>query len=237
MHDGSLVTPKEALLHCESLGLSGEEVATVLGLSEEQVATLNKSLRKSSRGNVLSSLWGLLDRRANPSGTAYSPEKISTDAPLIPLISVLGVLIAAAIGWRLLFMGYKSPPTDRFVTLKGEVNYADGSPVEAPISLMFGLTVDDSETPLYAGVATVDTSTGDFSTSVRVPSKHAPPYIFRVAILNKSLLPLEPEVVPSACSDLLTTPLVVDASIARLTVHCPKPDPKAKDSATGNTIK
>jgi DNA-binding NarL/FixJ family response regulator len=237
MHDGSLVTPTEALLHCESLGLSGEDIVTVLGLSEEQIASLNESLRKSVHGNVMGWLWSLLGGSPHTSATTDSPQNAGADAPLITLLSVLGVLIAAVIGWRLLFMGNKQLPADHFVTLKGAVRYEDGSALETPVSLIFGLSVDDAATPLYAGVATVDASAGAFSTLVRVPSQYAPPYIFRVAILGRSLLPLGPAAVPSACSDLLTTPLVADASRAQITIRCPKPDSKVKDQVTGDAVK
>lgn len=238
MSDGSIVTDSEAVLKCETTGLDVDEIACALGIPQEQVAALLAPPRGGQHGSLTDRLKEILGVGCTPRQSDYHGDSTGAESPLTPLLSVLGVLVVAAIAWRLLFMGSRAAPLDRFVPLQGVVRYEDGSPLTAHATLMFGVQSDSAVAPpLYSGVATVDRDTGVFSTSLRVPSVESPPHTFSVAILDRSLLPLAPEVVPLPCSDLLTTPLVVDAAVAHVTVRIPKPQREMKEGADGMPAK
>lgn len=232
MYDGSVVTDSDAVMKYGTAGLTVDEIACALGLAQEQVAALLASPRSKQNESLSDRLKEILGVGCTPRQTDYQSDRASAESPLTPLLSVLGVMVVVAIAWRLFFMGSRATPQDRFVPLQGVVQYEDGSPLTAHATLMFGVQSDGAVAPpLYSGVATVDHDTGVFSTSLRVPSEEPPPHAFSVAILDRSLIPLAPDVVPLPCSDLLTTPLTVDATVTHVTVRIPKPQREMKERA------
>jgi len=233
MPDGTSISMKDGILQCESLGLVQEDIATLLGMSAEQMTAIQTAASRTREGGLGARVLALLVSLL-PNSDSSPPQVGHPCSALSSALGLLGVLVAGVIGWRLLFHPRGAPSQDRFVTLKGTVAYEDGTRFQAPAALVFGLESADSvAAPIHAGFATLDQATGAFEAMVRLHIDNAPPYRFRVALLDTSLLPLSADLAPASCTDLATTPLTVVTEGQPAVITCPKPTPMLPQSGSG----
>lgn len=211
---GKSYSLKEAIKRCDQFGLSPEEIATRLRVSTVDLAAV------------------LQESRIGPRASPFSPFRLPKISPSVGEQAVgsrsrpmaFAVLAMLAVSWCVVSIRSTTPSQNSFISVSGTLGYEDGKDFGTPTSLMFGLLSPEGKgPPSYSGVAEVDGRTGAFSTVLRLSHKDHPPYTFRIAVLDKSLSPLDSSVVATKYATLATTPLSLTTSGEAIHVRCPKP--------------